>query len=60
MYEYFNHRDIAALAESHKVALTTSEKVLTPVYGMRTKDNGFINVQSEWKSFRNPWTRASS
>ncbi|KAL7052368.1 hypothetical protein ACKWTF_004852 [Chironomus riparius] len=57
MYEYFNHRDIAALAESHKIALTTSEKVTTPIYGMRTKDNGFINVQSEWKSFKNPWTR---
>ncbi|KAG5675638.1 hypothetical protein PVAND_005526 [Polypedilum vanderplanki] len=57
MYEYFNHRDIAALADSHKVALTTTEKVTTPIYGMRTKDNGFINIQSEWKSFKNPWTR---
>lgn len=57
MYEYFNHRDIAALAESHKIALTTADKVTTAVYGMRTKDNGFINVQSEWKSFKNPWTR---
>jgi aryl hydrocarbon receptor nuclear translocator-like protein 1 len=60
MYEYFNHRDIAALADSHKIALTTTEKVTTPIYGMRTKDNGFINVQSEWKSFKNPWTRVSS
>lgn len=59
MYEYFNHRDIAALADSHKVALTTTEKVITPIYGMRTKDNGFINIQSEWKSFKNPWTRVS-
>jgi aryl hydrocarbon receptor nuclear translocator-like protein 1 len=57
MYEYFNHSDIASLAESHKIALTTSDKVLTPIYGFRTKDNGFINVQSEWKSFKNPWTR---
>lgn len=57
MYEYFNHKDIAALAESHKVALQTTEKVTTPVYGLRTKNNGFINVQSEWKSFKNPWTR---
>jgi aryl hydrocarbon receptor nuclear translocator-like protein 1 len=59
MYEYFNHRDIASLAESHKIALTTSEKVTTAIYGMRTKDNGFINIQSEWKSFKNPWTRVS-
>lgn len=57
MYEYFNHKDIAALAESHKVALQCTEKVTTPVYGLRTKHNGFINVQSEWKSFKNPWTK---
>lgn len=57
MYEYFNHKDIAALAESHKVALQSTEKVTTPVYGLRSKYNGFINVQSEWKSFKNPWTK---
>lgn len=57
MYEYFNHKDIAALAESHKVALQSTEKVTTPVYGLRSKHNGFVNVQSEWKSFKNPWTK---
>lgn len=57
MYEYFNYKDIAALAESHKVALQSTEKVTTPVYGLRSKHNGFINVQSEWKSFKNPWTK---
>lgn len=57
MYEYFNHKDISALSESHKVALQSIEKVTTPVYGFRTKHNGFINVQSEWKSFKNPWTK---
>jgi aryl hydrocarbon receptor nuclear translocator-like protein 1 len=57
MYEYFNHKDIAALAECHKVALQSTEKVTTPVYGLRTKSSGFINVQSEWKSFKNPWTK---
>lgn len=57
MYEYFNHKDIAALAESHKVALQSLENVTTPVYGLRTKNSGFINVQSEWKSFKNPWTK---
>jgi aryl hydrocarbon receptor nuclear translocator-like protein 1 len=57
MYEYFNHKDIAALAECHKVALQTTEKVTTPIYGLRTKNSGFINVQSEWKSFKNPWTK---
>ena len=57
MYEYFNHKDISKLAESHKVALQSTEKVTTPVYGLRSKYNGFINVQSEWKSFKNPWTK---
>ena len=57
MYEYFNHRDIASLAESHKRTLISTDKVTTPIYGMRTKDSGFINVQSEWKSFKNPWTK---
>ncbi|CRL00054.1 CLUMA_CG013341, isoform B [Clunio marinus] len=57
MYEYFNHKDIAALADSHKVALQSTEKVTTPVYGLRTKHNGFLNVQSEWKAFKNPWTK---
>lgn len=57
MYEYFNHKDIAAVAESHKIALQSVEKVTTPVYGLRTKYNGFINVQSEWKAFKNPWTK---
>jgi aryl hydrocarbon receptor nuclear translocator-like protein 1 len=57
MYEYFQHTDISKLADSHKVALQTTEKVTTPVYGFRTKHSGFINVQSEWKSFKNPWTK---
>lgn len=57
MYEYFNHKDIASLAESHKVALQSTDTVTTAVYGLRTKFNGFINVQSEWKAFKNPWTK---
>lgn len=57
MYEYYHHEDIPALAESHKVALQGTDQVTTSIYRLRTKDNGFINVQSEWKSFRNPWTK---
>jgi aryl hydrocarbon receptor nuclear translocator-like protein 1 len=38
-------------------ALQSSDSVTTPIYGLRTKHNGFISVQSEWKSFRNPWTK---
>lgn len=57
MYEYFNHKDISALAESHKIALQSTEPVMTRVYGLRTKYSGFVPVQSEWKAFKNPWTK---
>lgn len=57
MYEYFNHKDISVLAESHKIALQSTESVTTRIYGLRTKHNGFIPVQSEWKAFKNPFTK---
>lgn len=57
MYEYYHHEDIPALAESHKAALQNFEKVTTQVYRFRTKETGFIRLQSEWKSFKNPWTK---
>ncbi|XP_055631191.1 basic helix-loop-helix ARNT-like protein 1 isoform X2 [Toxorhynchites rutilus septentrionalis] len=57
MYEYYHHEDIPALAESHKAALQGTQCVTTSVYKLRTKENGFVRVQSEWKSFRNPWTK---
>lgn len=57
MYEYYNPEDIPALAESHKAALQNSDKVVTPFYRFRTKDSGYIQLQSEWKSFKNPWTK---
>ncbi len=57
MYEYYHHEDIVALAESHKSALRSNEKVTTSIYRLRTKDHGFINVQTEWKSFKNSWTK---
>lgn len=57
MYEYYHHEDIPAIAESHKAALQSTEKVTTLVYRFRTKDNGFIRLQSEWKAFKNPWTK---
>lgn len=57
MYEYFHHDDIPALAEAHKSALQGLEKVRTCVYRMRAKDGSFIRVQSEWRGFRNPWTK---
>lgn len=57
MYEYYHHDDIQALSESHKAALQNSEKVVTPFYRFRIKDNGFIQLKTEWKSFKNPWTK---
>ncbi|XP_058838133.1 basic helix-loop-helix ARNT-like protein 1 isoform X2 [Topomyia yanbarensis] len=57
MYEYYHHEDIPALAESHKAALQGTQCITTAVYKLRTKENGFVRLQSEWKSFRNPWTK---
>ncbi|KAG5329480.1 BMAL1 protein, partial [Acromyrmex charruanus] len=57
MYEYYHHDDIPHLAESHKAVLQTSEHVTTQIYRFRSKDANFVRLQSEWKSFRNPWTK---
>ncbi|KAF6201269.1 hypothetical protein GE061_005716 [Apolygus lucorum] len=57
MYEYYHRDDIAHLAESHKAALQSKEPINTKVYRFRCKDGTYIHVQSEWKSFRNPWTK---
>ncbi|KAJ8936019.1 hypothetical protein NQ314_012523 [Rhamnusium bicolor] len=57
MYEYYHHEDIHSLAECHKIALQSTNKVTTTTYRFRTKDGGFIRLQSEWKSFKNPWTK---
>lgn len=57
MYEYYHHEDIDAIAECHKCALQNSERVTTKIYRFRTKDGGFVRLQSEWKSFKNPWTK---
>ncbi|XP_011879757.1 PREDICTED: aryl hydrocarbon receptor nuclear translocator-like protein 1 isoform X2 [Vollenhovia emeryi] len=57
MYEYYHHHDIPHLAESHKAALQTSERVTTQIYRFRSKGGNFVRLQSEWKSFRNPWTK---
>ncbi|XP_057669330.1 protein cycle isoform X2 [Diorhabda carinulata] len=57
MYEYFHHEDIQSLADYHKVALQSTNSVTTEVYRFRTKSGGFIKIQSEWKAFKNPWTK---
>uniref|UniRef100_A0ABD2WK04 Cycle n=1 Tax=Trichogramma kaykai TaxID=54128 RepID=A0ABD2WK04_9HYME len=57
MYEYYHHDDIPHLAESHKAALQSSKRVVTQVYRFRSKAASFVRLRSEWKSFKNPWTK---
>lgn len=33
------------------------EKCFTQVYSFRTKEGSFVRLRSEWKSFKNPWTK---
>ncbi|XP_030371912.1 protein cycle [Scaptodrosophila lebanonensis] len=55
-YEYFHNEDIAVLVESHKMVMQLPGKVITQVYRFRCKDNSYIQLQSEWRAFKNPWT----
>ncbi|KAH0535861.1 aryl hydrocarbon receptor nuclear translocator-like protein 1 isoform X2 [Cotesia glomerata] len=57
MYEYYHHDDIHHLAESHKAALKSSERVTTQVYRFKAKGASIVRLQSEWRSFENPWTK---
>ncbi|KAL1116991.1 hypothetical protein AAG570_004319 [Ranatra chinensis] len=57
MYEYYYHDDICHLADAHKLALQSQEMITTQVYRFRSKDGNYIQIQSEWKSFKNPWTK---
>ncbi|XP_039286558.1 protein cycle isoform X3 [Nilaparvata lugens] len=57
MYEYYHHEDISRLADSHKAALQGPPAITTHIYRFRSKDGSFVQLQSEWKSFRNPWTK---
>ncbi|XP_054274437.1 protein cycle isoform X2 [Macrosteles quadrilineatus] len=57
MYEYYHQEDITHLAESHKTALHNQETVRTQIYRFRSKEGSFVRLQSEWKAFRNPWTK---
>ncbi|XP_063920623.1 protein cycle [Zophobas morio] len=57
MYEYYHHDDITSIAECHKCALQNTDYTTTKIYRFRTKDGGFVKLQTEWKSFKNPWTK---
>lgn len=57
MYEYYHPDDIHFIANFHKIALQNTDKVTTTIYRFKTKDGNYIQLQSEWKSFKNPWTK---
>ncbi|XP_034254536.1 aryl hydrocarbon receptor nuclear translocator-like protein 1 isoform X2 [Thrips palmi] len=57
MYEYYHPEDVPHLAESHKAALNATDVVTTKVYWFRSKEGSYISIQSEWKAFKNPWTK---
>lgn len=59
IYEYYHPDDIASLAETHKAVLRPGNpgNITTSVYRLRVKGGTFVRVQSEWKSFKNPFTK---
>lgn len=57
MYAYCHRDDISTLTESLKLILRTGQKLTTSIYRFRTKEKGFLLLQSEWKLLLNPWTK---
>lgn len=57
MYEYYHQEDVTALAETHKAVLQPPHRLTTADYHFRTKERGYVRLQSEWKAFINPWTK---
>lgn len=57
MYEYYHNEDVPVMAKSHKEVLQATYSMTTSTYRFRSKDRGFVLLQSEWKSFKNPWTK---
>ncbi|XP_070848530.1 basic helix-loop-helix ARNT-like protein 2 isoform X2 [Chaetodon trifascialis] len=56
-YEYFHQDDLQHLAEKHRQALRSKEKIETPCYRFKTKYGSYVSLQSQWFSFTNPWTK---
>ncbi|VVC43609.1 Nuclear translocator,Myc-type, basic helix-loop-helix (bHLH) domain,PAS fold,PAS domain [Cinara cedri] len=57
MYEYFHQDDISRLVDIHKATLQECKPKDTETYKFRAKDKTYVHLRSEWKSFRNPWTK---
>uniref|UniRef100_A0A3B3ZYS7 Uncharacterized protein n=1 Tax=Periophthalmus magnuspinnatus TaxID=409849 RepID=A0A3B3ZYS7_9GOBI len=56
-YEYIHHDDLHHLAEKHREVLRSKEKIETQCYKFKTKYGSYVNLQSQWFSFTNPWTK---
>ncbi|XP_038594726.1 aryl hydrocarbon receptor nuclear translocator-like protein 2 isoform X3 [Micropterus salmoides] len=56
-YEYFHQDDLPHLAEKHRQALRSKEKIETPCYKFKTKYGSYVSLQSQWFGFTNPWTK---
>ncbi|XP_070784746.1 basic helix-loop-helix ARNT-like protein 2 isoform X2 [Enoplosus armatus] len=56
-YEYFHQDDLQHLAEKHRQALRSKEKIETACYKFKTKYGSYVSLQSQWFSFVNPWTK---
>ncbi|XP_074554288.1 basic helix-loop-helix ARNT-like protein 2 [Halichoeres trimaculatus] len=56
-YEYFHQDDLCHLAEKHRQALRSKEKIETQCYKFKTKYGSYITLQSQWFGFTNPWTK---
>uniref|UniRef100_A0A8C4EHJ4 Basic helix-loop-helix ARNT like 2 n=1 Tax=Dicentrarchus labrax TaxID=13489 RepID=A0A8C4EHJ4_DICLA len=56
-YEYFHQDDLQQLAEKHRQALRSKEKIETACYKFKTKYGSYVSLQSQWFSFTNPWTK---
>ncbi|KAL3178158.1 hypothetical protein MRX96_038678 [Rhipicephalus microplus] len=56
-YEYYCQDDVLRLSECHKKVLQTNEVVCTQPYKFRVKEGSFVCLQTQWKAFKNPWTK---
>ncbi|KAH6936327.1 hypothetical protein HPB50_016157 [Hyalomma asiaticum] len=56
-YEYYCQDDVLRLSECHKRVLQTNEVVCTQPYKFRVKEGSFVCLQTQWKAFKNPWTK---
>nr|XP_037277511.1 protein cycle-like [Rhipicephalus microplus] len=56
-YEYYCQDDVLRLSECHKKVLQSNEVVCTQPYKFRVKEGSFVCLQTQWKAFKNPWTK---